>query len=70
MKDCQKCQGCGCPACLGTGSELAKGLVKQWGERNDHKDIKPEQVRDLPVVEQRSAQDFVHKHLDLIKNRG
>lgn len=66
MKSCSKCQGCGCPACLGTGSGYAKGLVKQWGERNGHEGTTPEEVRDLTVIEQRSAQNFLQIHLRLI----
>lgn len=67
MKKCHKCNGYGCPACLGTGSGHARGLVREWGDRNDHAGITPEEIPSLPVTQQREAQAFVQRHLSLIR---
>ena len=67
VNKCSKCQGYGCPACLGTGSGDAKRLVEEWGARNGHAGITPERVYDLPVTEQREVQGYVRRHLQQVK---
>jgi len=57
MRDCNKCNGCGCPACLGFGWDCKK-FVKDYGKRFlDIKNLTPEEVPSLPVTEQRK----IHK---------
>lgn len=60
---CRKCEGAGCPACLGMGIAV-KTHVKAWGKL-EHKisNLIPEKVNDLPVADQRKCRAYVMEQL-------
>lgn len=55
---CRKCEGCGCPACLGIGTNVT-ATVAAWGKLNGHPGLRVEDVPNLPVKTQREVKRFV-----------
>ena len=58
--NCVRCDGCGCPACIGTGLDVRE-LVDEWGDLNGRTSLKPESHPSLPVSEQYELRDFIRK---------
>lgn len=61
---CRACSGCGCPKCLGFGVRVL-GYVKVWGwGKRAIPNLKPEDVPDLSVEEQRECRAFCLKRIE------
>ena len=62
MKQCYQCLGSGCPACIGTGYQVA-GLIAEYAEEEGAENLSVSTFYDLPVTEQRKVREFIRSRV-------
>jgi len=59
MDNCDFCEGCGCPKCLGIGYDLSK-IIEEIKHPLTKEVFKVEDYNNLTVAQQRAVKDLIH----------
>ena len=66
MKKCKKCEGCGCPKCLGFGINLSK-IVKSIKDKTTKEPFHIREYTKLTVCNQREIKEIIKKSIAEMK---